>query len=143
MKSLIVLSLVFLAACSSTNESVQTQSATAPTEQKAEVLVADTDIQPSSELIAEQKQKLIAEGKQLIKGSDCFTCHAIDQKKIGPSYKDVAKKYKGQDQMIDQLAQKIIKGGSGVWGIQRMTAHPQLSLDDARKMVRAVLSLGE
>jgi cytochrome c len=82
-------------------------------------------------------------GKSLIDGSDCKSCHLIDQKSAGPSYKDIAKKYKGQRDAIDQLAAKIIKGGAGVWGNTEMAAHPQITVEDAKQMVDYIMSLGE
>jgi cytochrome c len=82
-------------------------------------------------------------GKDLMEKSDCKSCHLIDQKSAGPSYKDVASKYKGQQGAKDQLAAKIIKGGAGVWGTTEMSAHPQISVEDARQMVEYILSMGE
>jgi cytochrome c len=58
---------------------------------------------------------------------NCMACHATDKKLIGPSYKDVASKYAGQKDAADKLAQKILKGGSGVWGAVPMPANPQVS----------------
>lgn len=95
--------------------------------------------------IAQGHQMPTAElpGKMLIEKSDCKSCHTIDQKSAGPAYKDVAAKYKTQTGSIDLLAAKIIKGGAGVWGTTEMAAHPQISVDDAKKMVDYILSLGE
>lgn len=84
------------------------------------------------------------EGLAVMKASDCFTCHRVAQKLIGPSYKDVATKYKGADDVkITELAKKVIAGGVGVWGTVPMRAHPQLTEDDAKKAVRWVLSLAD
>lgn len=83
----------------------------------------------------------IAAGEQLVKASDCKTCHAADQKIIGPSHMDVAKKYDFTEANVKLLAAKIINGGSGVWGDIPMTAHVGLSQADAEKMARYVLSL--
>lgn len=94
-----------------------------------------------SSLTAEQKAAMITEGKALIKTDDCFTCHRIDSKLTGPSYKDVAKRYAGKDDIVDTLANKVIKGGNKNWGFAMMKAHPNLSLENARKMVVAILSL--
>ncbi|MBC6490053.1 c-type cytochrome [Flavihumibacter stibioxidans] len=80
-------------------------------------------------------------GIELIAGNDCLTCHKVNEKSIGPSYTDVANKYNADDATIADLAGKIIKGGSGVWGEVPMTAHPQLSEDDAKIMVKYILSL--
>lgn len=79
------------------------------------------------------------EGLKLIEGTDCLACHKIDAKMIGPSYQDVAAKYTKAD--IDQLAQKIIEGGKGNWGDIPMTPHEDLSKDDAKQMVKYILSL--
>jgi cytochrome c len=65
----------------------------------------------------------------------------IDTKSAGPAYKDVAKKYKGQSNAVDLLSAKVIKGGAGVWGTTEMAAHPQIGVEDAKKMVEYVLSL--
>ncbi|KIC92978.1 c-type cytochrome [Flavihumibacter solisilvae] len=80
-------------------------------------------------------------GVELIASSDCLTCHKVNEKAIGPSYSDVAKKYTADDATITDLANKIIKGGSGVWGQVPMTPHPQVSEDDAKTMVKYILTL--
>jgi cytochrome c len=77
----------------------------------------------------------------LIGSSDCTTCHAIDRKVIGPSYKDVAKKYEDTPANVDSLISKVKKGGSGVWGNLVMTPHPDLPEDDIRVMIKYILSL--
>ncbi len=82
-------------------------------------------------------------GKRLIELSDCKACHGINQKSIGPAYLDVAKKYKGAFEIEGKLSDKIIKGGGGVWGEQAMSAHPQITKDDAKDMVRYILSLAD
>ena len=82
-------------------------------------------------------------GKRLIELSDCKACHAIDKKSIGPAYLDVAKKYKGKWMVEGKLTNKIIKGGGGVWGEQAMSAHPQLTTEEATEMVKYILSLGD
>lgn len=78
---------------------------------------------------------------ELIGSNDCMTCHAIDSKLIGPSYKDVANKYENNSATVDTLISKIKNGGSGNWGQIAMTPHPTLSDDDARTMVEYILSL--
>lgn len=84
-----------------------------------------------------------AAGKRLIDLSDCKACHSVDKKSIGPAYIDVAKKYRRGQTAINQLAEKVIKGGGGVWGEQAMAAHPQISVSDARDMVDYILSLND
>lgn len=78
---------------------------------------------------------------ELIAGSDCLTCHKVNEKVIGPSYVDVAKKYEATDANIKLLADKVINGGSGVWGEVAMAGHPQISEDDAQAIVKYILSL--
>ena len=82
-------------------------------------------------------------GKTLIDGSDCKACHTVDKKSIGPTYREVALKYQGKTTAQQNLAKKIISGGSGVWGEVPMAAHPQISAADAAEMVKYILSLGE
>ncbi|MEZ4775231.1 MAG: PA14 domain-containing protein [Bacteroidia bacterium] len=80
-------------------------------------------------------------GLALLERSDCKTCHNETVKTIGPAYVKVAEKYPFSNEMVEQLSQKVIKGGAGVWGDQAMTAHPDLMIADARKMVSWILSL--
>ena len=81
-------------------------------------------------------------GKVLIDGSDCKSCHQPDGPSIGPSYRQVAQKYKDQPHAADRLAEKVIKGGGGVWTQKfTMVAHPQLSPKAAAQMVSYILSL--
>lgn len=80
-------------------------------------------------------------GLALIGQSDCLGCHKVSEKLNGPSYQDVADKYAGQPGIEDSLANKIIKGGSGVWGEVMMTPHPNLSHEDAVAMVKYILLL--
>src|ERR1700761_125284 len=83
----------------------------------------------------------LAQGKELLTKSDCLSCHKFDVKLVGPAYNDVAKKYPATEANYDLLANKVIKGGSGVWGQVPMVAHPNLSYDDAKKIIKYVLSL--
>lgn len=80
-------------------------------------------------------------GKNLMLSLDCKNCHQIDQKSIGPSYTDVAKKYQSDRSATNYLTEKIIKGGSGVWGEVAMAAHPDLKQEDARQIVTWIRSL--
>jgi cytochrome c len=82
-----------------------------------------------------------AKGLALIAGSDCLTCHKVAEKNIGPAYQDVAAKYENTDDNVEMLAGKIIKGGSGNWGAIPMTAHANLSEEDAEAMVKYILLL--
>lgn len=81
----------------------------------------------------------VAEGKSLIEGSDCLGCHKLDEKMIGPSYKEVAEKYENTSENVEMLADKIIKGSSGVWGNVPMPAHG-FSKENAKFMAQYILS---
>ena len=78
---------------------------------------------------------------ELATKKNCMACHAVDKKLVGPAYKDVAEKYAGQKDAVDKLAQKILKGGTGVWGAIPMPANPQVSDAEAKQLVQWVLSL--
>lgn len=80
-------------------------------------------------------------GAELIKKSDCLSCHKEDVKLLGPAYQDVAAKYPATEENIELLAGKIIKGGSGNWGDIPMAPHPTISENDAKEMVKYILSL--
>lgn len=77
----------------------------------------------------------------LAKAKNCMACHAVANKVVGPAFKDVGVKYAGQKGAEDKLVQKVLKGGSGVWGTIPMPANPQVSEAEARTLVKWVLSL--
>jgi cytochrome c len=76
----------------------------------------------------------------LATSKNCMACHAVDKKVVGPAYKEVAAKYKGDKAAADKLAAKIMKGGSGVWGAIPMPANPQVSDAEAKKLAAWILS---
>jgi len=80
-------------------------------------------------------------GLDLIAKSDCLTCHKVEEKLVGPAYREVANKYPNDAASIDMLASKIISGGAGNWGQIAMTPHADLSKEDAQTMVKYILSL--
>ncbi|MGK7394188.1 MAG: ThuA domain-containing protein [Candidatus Cyclobacteriaceae bacterium M3_2C_046] len=89
-----------------------------------------------------QKSDLI-NGASLIEENNCFACHKVDEKSIGPTYLQVADRYEATEENISLLANKIIKGGSGNWGEQNMSAHPQVSLEEATTIVYYILALND
>ncbi|MBU6380813.1 MAG: cytochrome C' [Betaproteobacteria bacterium] len=76
----------------------------------------------------------------LAKSKNCLACHAPDKKLIGPSYKDVALKYAKDANAAKTLAQKIQKGGVGVWGQVPMPANPQVSASEAETLAKWILA---
>ena len=89
----------------------------------------------------ESSTDLIAQGEALVNASDCKTCHARDNKIVGPGHMEVAAKYEFTKANVSMIADKIINGGAGNWGDIPMTAHPDISKADAEKMAMYVLSL--
>jgi cytochrome c len=77
----------------------------------------------------------------LAQAKNCMSCHAIDKKLVGPAYRDVATKYAGQKDAVDRLANKILKGGSGVWGPVPMPANAQVNEAEAKRLAAWVLTL--
>ncbi len=77
----------------------------------------------------------------LAKAKNCMACHSVTNKVLGPAFKDVAAKYAGQKDAEDKLVQKVIKGGSGVWGAVPMPANAQVSEAEARTLVKWILTL--
>ncbi|HRH14964.1 MAG TPA: c-type cytochrome [Azonexus sp.] len=75
----------------------------------------------------------------LAKSKNCMACHAIDKKLVGPAYKDVAAKYKGDAKAQAMLAEKIKAGGKGVWGQIPMPPN-NVTPEEASKLAAWVLS---
>lgn len=84
-----------------------------------------------------------ASDTEAMKKAGCLACHADDKKIVGPSYKDVAKKYAGQPDAVAKLTEKVRKGGSGVWGPVPMSPNPVSKISDAdlKVAVEYILSL--
>ncbi|MDB6152900.1 MAG: gdhB 1 [Chthoniobacteraceae bacterium] len=80
-------------------------------------------------------------GLTLMKQSDCFNCHAIEQKVVGPPLLEVAAKYRGQPAALEASVQRVINGSTGVWGQVPMLAHPQHTADEIHIMLRWVFGL--
>lgn len=77
----------------------------------------------------------------LAKKHSCNACHAMDKKMVGPAYKDVAAKYRGDAKAEAMLAEKVKKGGVGNWGQVPMPPNAALKDDEAKTLVKWVLSL--
>jgi cytochrome c len=94
-----------------------------------------------SEEESETKSGDLPEGLKLIAKSDCKTCHNKNLQTIGPAYTAIAKKYKNTPENIAMLAKKVKNGGSGIWGEQAMTPHPDLADEVINEMVSYIMSL--
>jgi len=133
MKKILFSSAVMLALIACGGSGTENKEA-ATTETKSEAAEAAATPAPSDNPDYEK-------GLALVAGSDCLTCHKVDEKVIGPSYRDVANKYENTEANVKMLAEKIIKGGKGVWGEVAMTAHPAITQADAEQMVKYILLL--
>lgn len=128
--------LLALAACSGSD----TTSSASSTEENT----ASTDVTQPGASADPSRSAVYQKGLTLVANSDCLTCHKIDEKMTGPSYREIAEKYAGApNDVITALAKTIINGGVGNWGNIPMTAHPSLSQDDAETMVRYILELNK
>ena len=139
-KVFLILSIcAVISACGGNAKKGSADSASAANESaKAQQSDVDTNATKTG---AESSASSISPGAKLIAASDCNTCHKLDTKVIGPAFQDVAAKYPATEANIDSLANKVIKGGKGHWGDIPMAAHPALSENDAKEMVKYVLSL--
>ena len=95
----------------------------------------------STEESSASPDDLIKQGQALVDASDCKTCHHATNKLVGPAHTEVAKKYEFTKANVSMLADKIINGGSGVWGEIPMSPHADMAKGDAEKMAMYVLSL--
>jgi cytochrome c len=80
------------------------------------------------------------DGMAIARGNACMGCHAVDRKLVGPSFQQIAEKYKGDAQAPAKLALKVKKGGAGVWGSIPMPSHPAMSDADVKTVVAWVLA---
>jgi cytochrome c len=80
-------------------------------------------------------------GGMIINSNDCYHCHSINLSSIGPTFTEIAERYKDDETAPEKLARKVITGGGGKWGTVSMSAHPELPMDDAKKMIDFILNL--
>ncbi len=78
--------------------------------------------------------------EELAKKHGCLACHTVDTKLVGPSYKDVAVKYRGDKTAEAKLVDKVKKGGQGVWGQIPMPPNSQVPDADLKTLVKWILS---
>ena len=77
----------------------------------------------------------------LAKSKNCLACHGIDNKIVGPAFKDIAAKYKDDDSAVATLTNKVKSGGSGVWGEMPMPPNPAASDAEIETLIKWILSL--
>jgi cytochrome c len=82
-----------------------------------------------------------AAAMELAKANGCYSCHANNEKVVGPAYASVAEKYKGDKDAVASLAQSIQNGSKGKWGRIPMPAHPSMSAADIKALATWVLTV--
>ena len=76
----------------------------------------------------------------LASARNCMSCHAMERKVVGPSFKEIAARYANDKGAADRLAGKIVRGGGGAWGAVAMPANPQVTPDEAKRLAAWVLN---
>ena len=80
-------------------------------------------------------------GLRRMKSSDCFNCHAVDQKRVGPPLLDVANKYRDKEGALEASIERVMKGSTGAWGKIPMIPHSHHTVEEVREMVSWIYSL--
>jgi cytochrome c len=124
-----------------TTENKATEVKSSTVEENKKPVTKEIKDVPQIKVVENSDIENVKNGEVLISKSDCFACHKVQDKVLGPSYKDIADKYAKNKANIDYLVNKVKVGGSGVWGAIPMSPHPNLSDDDARDMILYILSL--
>ena len=106
---------------------------------------ADAPQQPTSTApvagVAEVPQTSSLAGQALVQASDCLRCHGMDRRYVGPSFRQIADRYREQPDAANYLARKIREGSVGVWSRTVMPRHPQVTEAQSSDMARWLLSL--
>lgn len=130
--------LILAAAVLATFASCGSGDSKKPDEKKDEKTV--TENKPADDLssnpVYQKGLAVVSDSKNL-----CLTCHKIEDKLVGPAYRDVANKYENTDEVVKKLADKVKNGGTGVWGEVPMPVNAAISLEDAEAAVRYILLL--
>ncbi|MBL4622345.1 MAG: hypothetical protein JKY89_08090 [Immundisolibacteraceae bacterium] len=126
--SLAILVALSLTGCGSeSNSAVVTEAAV---EAVPEVAVVEAAIEVNPEVLAAD-----------LKSLGCYACHAIEKKRVGPSYRAVAQRYRDQSDVVPLLVAKVINGGGGVWGPIPMVTHPHLKSEQLTPLIERILQL--
>lgn len=89
---------------------------------------------------ADSSTALAPGGYEIAKQNACLGCHTVDRKLVGPAFRDIAAKYKGDAGAQARLEKKVREGGAGVWGVIPMPSHPRMSDGEIRTVVAWVLA---
>jgi len=116
-----------------------------PSEIKFNILYLPEGINVPEEVKNEsmQPRSKFARAEVMINEGDCRSCHSMNRESIGPTYREIAERYKNDKETINYLSNKIINGGKGAWGEVTMSAHPDMNPTDAKKIAKYILSLAD
>ena len=85
-----------------------------------------------------------AEAKSFFNQHACNACHEVDEFRIGPAYRDISLRYSGEPESRTQwLAEKIVHGGAGNWGLVPMISNPDVTPEEARAVASWIMALGD
>jgi len=133
---------ISVAACGPSNEENTTVESAPKAEQAATETAQQTDVASgsTSAIQVPDEMAVLSELEATLAKLGCFACHAVDDKRIGPSYRSIAERYRGE-QVTETLVGKIISGGGGVWSPMPMTSHPHLTPEVLTPLVEQILAL--
>jgi cytochrome c len=135
----VLLALASLSGCQPDAQPIErTVAASAPA---VAAPVAATEQAPVAAEPAAKPTVPLSKELQLAQANGCLSCHAVDAKLVGPAWKSVAEKYRGQKGAEGKLIDKVAKGGGGVWGAVSMPPNIRVSQADIKTLVRYILSL--
>ena len=123
--SLAIVATLSLTGCGSDSDDAAVTEAVVP-----EVAPVEVAIEVNPEVLAAD-----------LKSLGCYACHAIETKRVGPSYRAVAERYRDQPESVPTLVAKVIDGGGGVWGPIPMITHPHLSAEQLTPLIERILQL--
>ena len=103
-------------------------------------LAQEVGLQPSTAPVPSTQGGTMTDVNTLLDQNGCLNCHALDKKLVGPSYRDVAARYKNDPKAVDTLADRMGKGSSGRWGGIPMPPFPALTPDELKSLAAFVLS---
>ncbi|MFT4761346.1 MAG: cytochrome c [Paraglaciecola sp.] len=98
-------------------------------------------LENTNKIVGQEEEEDLPAGYKLIARNDCKTCHNTYVNTVGPSYKDVAKKYQNSSENVAMLVSKVKNGGGGIWGEAVMTGHPELAESDIKTMIEYIMDL--
>ena len=145
-KAVVILLALLLGACGGGESAAEKSNeekfvvSTKPADPTPPVVSAPKEDTVQEEEIAGESSSEIS-GEEKIANSDCLSCHYKDRQVIGPAFLDIAAEYENNEENVAMLVDKVIKGGTGVWGEVAMPPHAALSEEDAKDMVEYILSL--